>query len=86
MTALKKAIDLTTCNRLLTLVSMGKARIIKEHGGPDGVSFIVRSSSGTMLGIAGKRYQYLFESELERQSSNDGLFTDMPQTTRPVSP
>lgn len=82
---MRKIADRSTAESLLALIRMGKARVVKEHTG-DGPEYAVFSASGTPIGIAGKRWVYLFEAALIQQGAGDGLFDGCSQTVRPDEP
>ena len=77
----KKIVSFETCNSLLALCRMGKVRVIKEYD-RDEVVLSVVSASGSMIGVVGERYKYLFENEIVERGSGDGLLEGCSQTTR----
>jgi hypothetical protein len=79
---MKHVNDWQTAHHLRDLVYAGKARVIKKYvdGNPE---LFIRSPSGTLMGIAGCCYRYLFEALLANHGSGDGLLDGFHQTTAP---
>lgn len=78
--SLNKIVDREASEKLLALVRMGKARVVKEYVNHDPEIFIY-SASGTLIAMIGMRYRYLFEAELIKHGSGDGLLEGYHQTT-----
>jgi hypothetical protein len=70
-----------TCEALLSLIRIGRARVVKEHG-EDGPSYCIFSASGSAIGQICNKYQYMFERAVIERGNGDGLFDGCSQTVR----
>jgi hypothetical protein len=78
--AMKIFSDKRSCEKLATLVKMGKAQVVKEfnNGNPN---YLIFSASGSQIGAISKEYQYLFADALNERGAGDGLWPGLDQTT-----
>lgn len=78
----KKIVSYGTCQALVAMIEMGKARVIKEYS-EEGPVYTVFSASMSPIGIISEKYRFMFEKMLSERGSGDGLFDGFSQTTRP---
>lgn len=79
---MKKITDRHACEALLTLIRIGRAKVVKEHG-EGGPNYFIFSASGASIGKIGEKYKYMFEEAVINRGSGDGLFEGFSQTVKP---